>query len=98
MTEKTENDKHYWQLVDTFIGIANDKAQTIDRSIIGPSLLYSASRFNAYMLSAVSPTVEAFNENKEAAIKYYLAQHEEMMRENFDDFAANFDKYRNANS
>ncbi|MES2261924.1 MAG: DUF3144 domain-containing protein [Pseudomonadota bacterium] len=90
------NDEQFWQLIDTFITIANDKAQTVDRNIIGPSLLFAATRFNAYMLAANAGTVEEFSKQKEAAMKYYLEQHEKMLRDNFADFENNFEQYRKA--
>lgn len=90
----SSNDEQFWQLIDTFIHLANDKAKTIDPAIIGPSLLFAATRFNAYMLAGATGSVEKFGEQKEAAMKYYLDQHEKMLRDNFADFENNFDKYR----
>lgn len=94
MSTSPSNDEQFLQLIDTFINLANEKAQTIDPAIIGPSLLFAATRFNAYMLAGASGSVEKFAEQKEAAMKYYLDQHEKMMRDNFADFENNFEKYR----
>lgn len=88
------NDEQFLQLVDLFINLANEKAQTIDPAIIGPAMLFAASRFNSYMLAGAAGTVERFSEQKEAAVKYYLDQHEKMLRDNLADFETNFESYR----
>lgn len=88
------NDEQFWQLVDSFISLANDKAQTMDRNIIGPAILFAATRFNAYMLASSTGTVEVFSQQKDEAIKYYKEQHEKMLNDNFGDFETNFEKYR----
>jgi hypothetical protein len=93
MTTPT-NDEQFWQLVDNFISLANDKAQTTDRNIIGPAILFAATRFNAYMLASSTGNVETFSAQKEEAIKYYKDQHEKMLNDNFGDFETNFEKYR----
>lgn len=84
------------QLVDTFITAANEKAQNMDRNVIGPALMFAATRFNAYMLAMATGNVEDFGKQKDAAKKYYLEQHEKMLNDNFADFEANFDKYRSS--
>jgi hypothetical protein len=89
------NDEQFWQLIDTFINIANEKSQTVDRNIIGPALLFAATRFNAYMLAMSTGNVEDFAKQKEAAMAYYKDQHEKMMNDNFTDFQSNFEQYRN---
>ena len=88
------NDEQFWQLVDSFISLANEKAQTMDRNVIGPSLLFAATRFNAYMLASATGNVEIFSQQKEDAMKFYKEQHEKMLVDNFNDFEINFEKYR----
>ncbi|SFU35481.1 DUF3144 domain-containing protein [Pseudoduganella namucuonensis] len=94
MSTPPTTDEQFWQLIDTFINTANEKAQTMDRNVIGPALLFAATRFNAYMLAMATGNVEDFGKQKEAAMKYYLEQHEKMLRDNFTDFESNFEKYR----
>lgn len=93
MTTPT-SDEQFWQLVDAFINLANDKAQTLDRNTIGPAILFAATRFNAYMLAVSTGNQEAFAQQKDAAIQYYKEQHEKMLNDNFGDFETNFEKYR----
>lgn len=97
MSTTPTTDEQFMQLVDTFITTANDKAQNMDRNVIGPALMFAATRFNAYMLAMATRDVEEFRLQSEAARKYYLEQHEKMLTDNFKDFETNFDKYRGGN-
>jgi len=87
------NDAQFWQLVDMFINTANAQVKNVDSNIIGPALLFSAARFNTYMHANAAGNKATFSEHKEAVLKYYLEQHEKMLRENLADFEQNFDKY-----
>ncbi|MTW00622.1 DUF3144 domain-containing protein [Duganella ginsengisoli] len=94
MSTTPTTDEQFMQLVDTFITTANEKAQNMDRNVIGPAMMFAATRFNAYMLAMSTRNVEEFKQQSEPARKYYLEQHEKMMADNFKDFETNFDKYR----
>lgn len=87
-------DDQFWQMADAFVGLANEKAQTAERPVVGASLLFAGARFNAYLLARGAGTLEDYTARKEEAVKYFMEQYEKMVRDNLDDYEKNFEQYR----
>lgn len=90
---ETELDEQFWELADSFIQLANKHMETEPPSRVSATLLYAASRFTAFVVTAGTKNREELSAEKEAAIAYSLEQYEEMLRENLDDHLDNYEKY-----
>jgi len=80
-----QNEK-VWQVVESFINLANEHAAELSPGNVSSALLYAASRFNAFI---VASNADDLAEEKEASIQYFLGQYEKMLRDNMDDYEKN---------
>jgi len=81
-----QNNEDAWQVVESFINLANEHATNMSPGSVSSALLYAASRFNAFI---VASNAEDFAEEKEQSIQYFLSQYEKMLRDNMDDYEQN---------
>ena len=86
-------DDAFWIAADKFIGVANEQASEIDRSIVSAGFIYAAARFNSF--ASQCGNKEAFEVEKVAAIDYFVNQYKIALTENVADYQVNFDKYIN---
>lgn len=91
---ETKPDKEFWDLADSFIHLANKHCDKILKGKVSATLLYAAARFNAFVVVASTKTKKQFAAGKEESVAYFLGQFEKMLRENFDDHEANYEKYK----
>jgi hypothetical protein len=88
-------DDLFWVAADKFIGVANEQALEIDRSVVSAGFIYAAARFNSFVIASQCGSKEAFAAEKAAAIDYFVNQYKIALTENVNDYQANFDKYIN---
>ena len=81
-----DQNEEVWNVVESFINLANEHAGKLSPGSVSSALLYAASRFNAFIVASNS---EDFNEEKEQSIQYFLGQYEKMLRDNMDDYEKN---------
>jgi len=86
-------DQEFWNRVDALIALANKQCDSAPKGKVSASMLFSAARFNAFVMAWAIGDKNAFSTKKEDGIAYYTAQFEKMLRENLDDYEANYDKY-----
>ena len=90
---KHDVDDSFWDRADRFINQANDFCDHAPRDKVSASLLYAAARFNAFVVSATAETMEELQQDKDAALEYFVGQYRKMLEENLDDHIANFNEY-----
>ena len=73
--------KEFYDLVDRFIGLANEVTSTHATSRVSSVIMYAAARYNAHCMLALDP--EAI-QNRQAATDYFVAQYRSMLDENID--------------
>ena len=73
--------QEFYDLVDRFIGVANELTSSHATSRVSSVIMYAAARFNAHCMLALDP--EAV-QNREAATDYFVAQYLSMLDENID--------------
>ncbi|AKU24145.1 MULTISPECIES: DUF3144 domain-containing protein [unclassified Massilia] len=93
--EANDNDKQFSEIIDAFVVLANDKAKTTPPQMVSAGLQFASSRFCAYLLAGTSTSKEHFLEQKEEAIKYFMGQFEQMLRDNVTDYENNYEQYQN---
>lgn len=60
---------------------------------MGASLLYAAARYSASVASIGFVKGSDLAAEKEEIIEFYAKQYRQMLSDNLDDYAENFDKY-----
>ncbi len=93
MSDGSEKDKEFYEMVDGHIAVANKLAKSIDPGKVSATILYSAARFNIFLVASYSKSAAELASRKEETIKYFMAEYEKMLDEHFADYTDNFDKY-----
>ena len=97
MTDDTISDDDldvaYRRMVDLFIDRANELAEDDSRENVGMALLFAASRFNAHVVSQHAQTLEDYERDSPKAREFFLAQYQQMLDENLEDYKQVYSKY-----
>ncbi|MFC5457870.1 DUF3144 domain-containing protein [Prosthecobacter fluviatilis] len=72
----------FFQLVDRFIGLANELTKDHATSRVSSVILYAAARYNAHCMCALDPEAE---QNRTSAADYFVGQYRIMLDENIDE-------------
>ncbi len=73
--------KKFYDLVDRFIGLANEVTSTQATSRVSSVIMYAAARYNAHCMFALDRDAI---QNRQAATDYFVAQYRSMLDENID--------------
>lgn len=93
-TSKAPNPQEkFWDVADSFVHLANENCKQVERGQVCAAMMFSAARFNAFTTSVDAPDAEVFAKEVEPAIAYFRDEFEKMLRENFRDYAKNFNSY-----
>ncbi len=88
-----ELDANFRAMIDKFIDHANEFAEIESVENVGMALLYAASRFNAFVVSQHSKSLEAYQADTPKAKAFFMKQYEEMLDENLEDYQQVFQQY-----
>lgn len=88
-----EFDAAYRRMIDLFIDQANQLAAGDSPENVGMAMLFAASRFNAHVVSQHAQTLEDYERDLSGAREFFLAQYQQMLDENFDDYKQVYSKY-----
>lgn len=84
----------FYKRADAIIGLANSQLGPEAHSgQVGASLLYAAARYSASVASIGFVKGSDLAAEKEEIIEFYAKQYRQMLSDNLDDYAENFDKY-----
>ena len=89
----TDVDEQFFERADAHIHLSNDQMQGATRGKVSASMLYGASRFNAWVSASGFETGEQMRKSRAETIKYFVNEYERMLTENLDDYIENFDKH-----
>jgi len=89
----SEKDKEFYEMADAHIAVANKQAKNINPGKISATILYSAARFNTFLVASSSDSAAELASRKEEACKYLIAEYQKMLDEHFNDYTENFEKY-----
>jgi len=73
--------KEFYDLVDRFVGLANEVTSSHAISRVSSVIMYAAARYNAHCMLALDPDAV---QNRQAATEYFVAQYRSMLEENID--------------
>ena len=86
-------DNEFRARADAFIRLANEQRRDAANDKVNASLLYAATRFNAFVVASAAQNADEMREDKEEAIRYFTQKFSEMLRENIDDYIENYQDY-----
>lgn len=89
----TDKDKEFYEMADAHIAVANEQAKSINPGKVSATILYSAARFNAFLVASNAESAADFASKKEEACEFFMGEYQKMLDEHFADYANNFDKY-----
>jgi Protein of unknown function (DUF3144) len=89
----TDKDKEFYEMADAHISVANEQGKSANPGKASATILYSAARFNTFLVAANSESADELASRKEEACKYLMAEYQKMLDEHFTDYTENFDKY-----
>jgi hypothetical protein len=73
--------KEFYDLVDRFIGVANELTREHPTARVSAVILYAAARYNAHCLRTLDPEAA---ENRATAVDYFVEQYRAMLDENIE--------------
>lgn len=93
MTEDVDDD--FYGRADAHIHVANEQTDKVSRGKVSASMMYATARFNSWISACKADSGDDLAAGKEEIIEYFVEQYREMLSENLDDYARNFEKYMN---
>ena len=96
MAENQEGqvDPKFYERADAQISFANEQiSKEVHPSLVNNSFMFSASRFNAWIVASSFNNGEEMKENREEVLEHFASQYRLMLEENFDSYAENYDLY-----
>ncbi len=88
-------DENFYQRADGFINLANEaiSKEEANAGQVANSLMFAASRFNAWVTAAGYQKGEDLAKEKEAIMEFFTEQYKLMLSENIDSYVTNFNEY-----
>ena len=93
MSDKRNIDPGFWSRADAYVNLANEHCNRAAVGEVRASLLYAASRFNAFTVASQAPNAEALKAGTAHAIDFFTEEFRKMLEDNFRDQVQNFDAY-----
>jgi hypothetical protein len=90
---KARVDAGFWDRADAYIHLANRQCDEAPAAKVSASLLYAASRFNAFVAASSMASSAALEAGKAETLDYFTGEFRKMLEDNLDDHIKNFDKY-----
>jgi hypothetical protein len=84
--DQQEIDREFRQVVDRFIGLANEQIEFVKKEHVSMAMLYAAARFNSFIVASHAPDVEKFRADKNKAFEFFCSEYHRMLTENLDDY------------
>ena len=93
-TEENKVDEKFFERADAHIALANGHINAQHHpGLASNSLMYAASRFNAWVTAAGFKSAEDMKKERKEVIDFFTEQYKLMLEENFDNYAENYDHF-----
>ena len=90
MSDENLADAEFIALADAFVALANDRSAEAGGVKVGAAMLYAATRFNAYVVASRTRNAEELKADSAIALQHFSEQHDSMLTQNLDDYAAHY--------
>ena len=89
-----EVDEGFYDRADAYIHLSNAQiTEEVTRGKVSASMMYANARFSAWIAATSFESAEEMEAKKDEKIAYFVEQFRLMLEENYEDYAANFDRY-----
>ncbi|MFZ6748859.1 DUF3144 domain-containing protein [Undibacterium sp. Ren11W] len=89
-------DDSFYARADAHINLSNEQLNDVGIGKVSASMMYSVARFNAWVSARGFESASDMSAARNETIDYFLIQYREMLKDNLDDYIANFEKYMRA--
>ena len=96
MSEEIRRDEQFFNMADGYIKLANDQCDDEKSGKVSMAMQFAVARFNAFIFASMCESPEEFEKDRDTAIKYFVSQYEEALKENLDDYQNNYTEYMGA--
>lgn len=83
-------EQRFRAMADAFIDLANQQAEGEPAENVGMSMLYAASRFNAFVVAQKAGGLTAYQADLDQAKTFFEREYRNMLAENLDDYQRAF--------
>ncbi|RYY77195.1 MAG: DUF3144 domain-containing protein [Gammaproteobacteria bacterium] len=94
MTDDT--DEKFFSRADAHIMLANEQLAGAARGKVSASLMFAASRFNAWSSAVDLQSQTEMQDKREEIIEYFMSQYRSMLEENINNYIEHFDSFMNS--
>ena len=88
-----ENGEVFWELIDSFIDLANDHVKAGKGDSVSAAMSYAAARFNAFVVAASASDADALKADREKAVEFFVERFKNMLDDNLNEYIENFNEY-----
>ncbi len=89
----SELDKKFFERADEHIHLSNKQLSNASKGIVSASMMYSVSRFNAWVSAYDWNSAEEMEAAKDETLEYFVEEYKKMLVENLEDYIENFYNY-----
>ncbi len=93
MSEEIRRDEQFFNMADAYIRLANEQCDDEKSGKVSMAMQFAVARFNAFIFASMCNSPEEFEKDRETAVKYFVSQYEEALKENLDDYQNNYTEY-----
>ena len=86
-------DDKFFDRADKHINLSNKQLEDATMGEVGASMMYSSTRFNAWISACGWQNSKDMTDAKQRTINYFVGEYKRMLTENLEDYIANFDTY-----
>jgi hypothetical protein len=90
-----EIDDKFFERADEHIHLSNSQLAKAALGKVSASMLYSTSRFNAWVSASGWKNRAEMETSKNETFEYFVEEYKKMLKENLEDYIVNFDIYMN---
>jgi len=90
----SEADDAFFDRADAHIALANNQVnEQASEGEVSASLLFSASRFNAWVNAMSFENADEMKKAKDESIEFFVNEYRMMLEDNLSDYIENYDEY-----
>ena len=90
----SEADDAFFDRADAHIALANNQInEQASEGEVSASLLFSASRFNAWVNAMSFENADEMKQAKDESIEFFVNEYRMMLEDNLSDYIENYDEY-----
>ena len=90
-----DTDEKFYERADAHINLANDQLSGVSRGKASASMMFAASRFNAWVSAHDFESGADMASKSTESTGYFMGQYRAMLDTNLDNYIENFDAFMN---